>query len=584
MNFSESSIKNLIAPAFLALASLFLSAASAEAKAIVVVEKNANLGVVKGIVRDDKGKPISEAIVAIFRVGTSHLLKQVRSSNDGSFLAKIIPGTYTILAVAEGYNAATIAEVQVNRSTEINYGFNLERAGSGNTLPEKRADRNSSKWRIRAAQSRRSIYQNQEGEEPTDETRAGAASQERVEESIGFGAEEEVLKRQRQSAVETYFADSPNGTYAGLNFATLQPIGEDSEMIISGETGIGKAATQRIETTFKTRPRQNHQVRLTTSFIKLGANGDSDQTLGQISVQALDEWRLNSGLVLVLGFDYSRFVGAGDDSSFSPRFGVQYDLDAKTRLRAAYTVQNEEKDWSNALELEDETVFFRGQAANSPVAVEDEKPLMNKSRRFEFGVERVLDNNSSIEATAFFDAVNGRGVGLVSLPISALSSENLEPLTINQQGAAQGLRIAYNRRFNRIVSASAGYSFGRGQRFAPDAVTPSEFLQNSFFHTFVGRINTDFRTGTQVQTIFRFSPEATVFAIDPFQGRLTIFDPSLNILITQTLPTLGLPIHAEAVIDARNIFDYQTVVNGEQSGLKLGGQGRSVRGGISVRF
>ena len=92
------------------------------------------------------------------------------------------------------------------------------------------------------------------------------------------------------------------------------------------------------------------------------------------------------------------------------------------------------------------------------------------------------------------------------------------------------------------------------------------------------------KTGTQVKTIFRLSPQATVFAIDPFAGRLAIYDPSLSILITQSLPTLGLPIRAEAVIDARNLLEYQTGVNGEEGSLKLNSQRRVLRGGISVRF
>ena len=138
------------------------------------IENSSNLGVIKGIVRDESGATIADAYVSIFRVGTSTLLKQVRSAADGSFLAKIIPGTYTILAVAEGFNPVTLPTVEVNRSQELNYGFKLEKAGGGNTLPEKRVDRNSSKWTIRAAQMNRSIYQNTEGNQPIDENRNDA--------------------------------------------------------------------------------------------------------------------------------------------------------------------------------------------------------------------------------------------------------------------------------------------------------------------------------------------------------------------------------------------------------------------------
>ena len=155
---------------FIALVAVFaVSFAVPETNAEVIIKQNGKLGVIKGIVRDNSGKPISDAFVAIFYVGTSKILKQVRSAADGSFLAKVIPGTYTILAVAQGFNPQTLATVQINPSAELVYGFKLERAGGGNTLPEKTVDRNSSKWRIRTSQSRRSIYQTNEGETPVDE-------------------------------------------------------------------------------------------------------------------------------------------------------------------------------------------------------------------------------------------------------------------------------------------------------------------------------------------------------------------------------------------------------------------------------
>jgi hypothetical protein len=87
-----------------------------------------------------------------------------------------------------------------------------------------------------------------------------------------------------------------------------------------------------------------------------------------------------------------------------------------------------------------------------------------------------------------------------------------------------------------------------------------------------------------VQTVFRFSPQATVFAIDPFAGRLAVYDPSLSIQITQDLPTFGLPVRAKAVIDARNLFDFQPRVNNGDTVIEVGPTARSVRGGIQVRF
>ncbi|MCV4677856.1 carboxypeptidase regulatory-like domain-containing protein, partial [Escherichia coli] len=70
---------------------------------------------IKGVVRNEAGNPIADATVAIFRAGTSILVKQVQSSYDGSYLARVAPGIYTVLAVAEGYNPASVSDVEVLR-------------------------------------------------------------------------------------------------------------------------------------------------------------------------------------------------------------------------------------------------------------------------------------------------------------------------------------------------------------------------------------------------------------------------------------------------------------------------------------
>jgi hypothetical protein len=155
----------------------------------------------------------------------------------------------------------------------------------------------------------------------------------------------------------------------------------------------------------------------------------------------------------------------------------------------------------------------------------------------------------------------------------------------NQEGSARGVRVVYSRRLNRVWSASAGYAFGRGQKLSADGITnPSELFNNSFFQSGAVQVAGDWSTGTHVQTVFRFSPQATVFAIDPFAGRLAVYDPSLSIQVTQDLPTFGLPVRAQAVIDARNLLDFQSRTSNGETVLEVCPIGRSVRGGISVRF
>ncbi len=585
--------KNFLKSILVLLTAFFAAFISAsEIRAGVVVQKNGSLGIIKGVVRNEAGSPIADATVAIFRPKTSRILKQVRSASDGSFLAKILPGTYSVLAVAQGFNPATLLEVEVSRSTELVYKFNLERSGSGNTLPEKIVDRNSSKSRIRAAHSQRSIYQNQEGASLIVESKTAEENVEKIETALSDDEsadnEESSSIERGQTVVETYFANTGESSYKGVNFATLQPLSEDSEIIFAGQFGTNKSAPQRFETSLNFRAGDNHKIHLSGAVSKIGRVKleNTNKSLGQISFQALDEWKTRSGVIVVVGVDYSKFVGAGNDFSLTPRFGLQFDANSKTRFRTAYTGVTEQGSWQNVVELEDAQVIFREPVSVQDIIVEDNKPKMNKSRRLEFGVERVLSNKSNIEANAFFDTVSGRGVGLTSVSFDNLDNSGyFGEFVSNQQGTAQGVRIVYTRRINGTFSTSAGYAFGSGQRLSEKAITiPANVFENDFFQTFVGQFDADFDTGTQVKTIFRLSPEATVFAIDPFAGRMAIYDPSLSIKVTQSLPTLGLPFRAKVVLDARNLFDFQTGVDGEEGSLKLNSGGRILRGGISLRF
>ncbi len=533
------------------------------------------LGVIRGFVRDQVGNPIADATVAIFRAGTSKVLKQVASAADGRFIAKVIPGRYRVLAVAQGFNPVAINDVEVARAAQLEYGFKLERAGSGNTLPEKRVDRNNPKWAVRAAAASRSIYQNNEG--------TGTVT---VETATVPDREERADGRKIQGVAATYFSSSDRGSFTGINFATLIPIRENADIILAAQTGIGAAAPQRVDSELRFKPVEDHQIRLKSSFGKLGTvvQDEDEKTLGQISVQATDEWKIKEGIILVYGFDFSRFTGAGNDFSISPRLGFQFDIDPKTRFRTAYTSQTEDRSWSRAIELEDAQIAFREPVFVEDFVVENGRPVMNRASRFEFGIERVLDNSSSIEANAFTDTVFSRGVGFAFAPFDSEAGE-LAEFVGNQQGHSRGIRLVYSRRLNGHLSAKAGYSFGQGQRFSGNPISqPDKLFENGFFQTAFGQLEADLKTGTNVKTIFRLSPEATVFAIDPFQGRLTIYDPGLSVLVTQQIPTWGLPIHAEAIIDARNLFDFRNGVFSDEGSLRLNSGGKAIRGGILVRF
>jgi hypothetical protein len=562
----------------------------------VVTASNRSLATITGTVRDNRGTPLAGALVSLVREGAK-VVKHVTTDRQGNFIAKILPGRYGIKANANGFAEVAFTAVDVKAQQELVYRFNLEPVGYGNTLPERRRDHDDVKWTLRNAQSKRSIFQIQEGEDSAIKT-ATAAEEQTAEAATMETAPEAPTETSSGSrlkphgVMESYFASNAYGSsYVGLNFAVATPVSDHVELIFSGQTGTGEA-TERFEASTRFRINDRHRVGVTAAGARFATPvwttklNDRSDLHGQLSLRAVDEWIVRDGIVIVMGLDYSRFIGAGGAHAFSPRFGIQYDANAHTRVKAAFASGGEEDGIQSVATFENEQVVFRSQAER-PVAFIDGQAVLERSHRLEFGVERVLDNSSNVEATAFFDTTSGRGVGLLSGPASAFSGKAGDAFidVANQQGSSRGIRVVYTRRLNRVWTASAGYAFGRGQRLSAEGFSsPAELFESGMFQTGALQLAGVFRSGTQVRTVLRFSPEATVFAIDPFAGRLGVYDPSLSIQVTQDLPNFGLPVRAEAILDARNILDAQTSSENGEILTFIGNGRRSVRGGISVRF
>jgi len=575
--------------------SLITLSALIVSNAQAVTPGKTSLATITGTVRDNKGNPLAGALVSLLREGAKQTTKEAMTDKSGNFIAKVMPGRYGIRAIATGFSEVIFASVDVRASQQLVYRFNLEPIGYGNTLPERRRDREDVKWTLRSAQSRRSIFQVQEGEDETIKAVTAETAESTPLETAPESTTDSSVNDSRSKThgvLESYYTTSAaSAAYGGLNFAVSTPVSDGVELIFAGQTGYGDAP-ERFEASTRFRVGHRHKVGVTGGGIKLAApvwvNKINEQAdvLGQVSMRAVDEWIVRDGIVIVMGLDYSRFIGGGGARAITPRIGLQFDANARTRVKAAFASGGDDDGIQSVAGFEDDQVVFR-QAPIRPVAFVDGQAVLERSHRLEFGIERVLDNNSNIEATAFFDSTSGRGVGLLSTPATAFSGTAGEAFSsvANQEGSSRGLRVVYTRRLNRVWTASAGYSFGRGQRLPENGFSdPGDLFENGLFQTAAFQLNAGFRTGTQVRTVLRFSPEATVFAIDPFAGRLGVYDPSLSIQVTQDLPTFGLPVRAEAVLDGRNLLDIQTSAENGEVLTVVGNNRRSVRGGISVRF
>lgn len=501
--------------------------------------KSSNLAVIKGSVQDESGNPIVGAIVSILNPKNSKLLKQIRTASDGSFVTKLLPGVYKIIAFAEGFNSQSV-EAKVSKSAELVYGFRLERVGSGKTIIERKPDKSSQKYVIRAATLTRSIYQNVEGEEIKEKI------QEKLEDL------EEVSDQGSYTVIEYFNL----GGSKSFQIARIQPLNETTKLVFVGQD---RDILRHLQATLNHRIGENHQIQVSSSLAKFQKTINNDSQVNRLSLQFFDEWQVSPNLILVLGADYSDFADVS--RSLTPRLGLQYDINSTTKLRSSFSAINEAE---NQLKTSEDVNSLLRETMTVPVALLDgDKLALKKSNRFETALERKLDEKSEAEIAFLLDFTTGEAL-----------DKNFQNRLFSQRG--RGFRISYSRRFNDMFSASAGYAFGKVFSERPNQSS------ERFYQTFIGQLKAQLKNGTTLRAVLRLSPKAKLLAVDPFQGKFTIYDPSLNVLITQPLPNLGLPIRAEAIIDVRNLLDQQQ--NNNQETIMTAFHGRSFRGGILVKF
>jgi hypothetical protein len=204
----------------------------------------------------------------------------------------------------------------------------------------------------------------------------------------------------------------------------------------------------------------------------------------------------------------------------------------------------------------------------------------------EFGGEQILSDKSSIEMMAFLDTVSGHGVGLLAIPNEG-STADAALRTEEQAGRTRGVRVVYHRRVNKMIEGSVGYAFGEGQQLDRRGISePASLFTNALFQVFSAKVDASFAgTGTRVSTVLRLAPGQAVFAIDPFQGQMSTYDPNLSVSLTQELPSLSfIPGQWAAVIDLRNLLDQQGAVSDDRQELVASRFHRLVRVGVSLRF
>ncbi|MGH9841387.1 MAG: carboxypeptidase regulatory-like domain-containing protein [Blastocatellia bacterium] len=587
------------------LGTMAITPTSSDGNHSATVEASPALALITGSVKDDRGTPVAGAFVSLLEPHSrGKEIKSVKTDAKGKFSASVLPGLYRLRASAEGF-VASIARVSLDRTATNKHDFSLRRT---DTVVQKRGDSDDYRWIAQSApRHAMNLHEETQGKEEVATVQPDAAIEDdfaRPRPALHGPSFHGML--QLMAVSSSARPGLPPASFYGTNFAVSGTLGGNLEMAFIGQQGVGLLAPQRLAAMASIRPGANHQVTATIGYGQVAMartpceqgcsrskSASRAESLDQLSVSATASWQVFRPLLVIYGFDYSRFVGRNDRESVLPRFAVQYAPTARLRMNAAITPGSDLRNDSPET-FDTENIQAEFETAPAEVAFAD-SPLLDRSRRVEAGIEKLFgEGGTSIEASAFYDLISNHGVGVLALPLEAspenqAAFEQVAHHITAMNGAARGARLMLNHRVSDHVSASLGYSYGYGSRFnavRPETVAPGGLFRRGFFQVASAKLDVDFsqETGTRISTVIRLSPDAVVFAIDPFAGRMSVYDPNINIYLTQELPNFGLPLRWQAIVDLRNLLDQTKGAEDGAVQLISATMRRSVRGGLAFRW
>ena len=551
-----------------------LIAVAAIAYASIPAQAAAGRGSIRGIVMDTSGSPLTGAAVMVLAdaeaAKADKVIKRASTDGEGKFTAAgLAPGRYRVKAEAEGFNAVELnAEVRPNKVTIFDSIF-LRRITALGDQTDLNKD---SKYAAR--QARGTIFH-------IDETAKDPVATE--DSTVALTDRSPEVHGAVNAFAQTTAGGSDRSSFAGANFALSEQIAKDANVSVSGQLGYGNGAPQSLTALATAHASDRHRVSVALGYGRFTFSRQSAAPrLGQVSISATDTWQVSGPVLIVYGLEFARFAERGSAASVLPRFGIALDAAAHTRLFAGL-VPGSSNDTQSKVNLESGEIEF---SEPKPVAVAGGQPVMERSYRLEIGGEQVLSDKSSLEVMAFLDTVSGHGVGLLAIPNDAPQASPTFRCE-EQSGRTRGLRVVYHRHFSKVIDGSVGYSFGEGQQLDSRGITtPANLFRNGLFNVVSAKVDANFlSTGTRISTVLRLSPGQAVFAIDPFQGQLSTYDPNLSVSVTQELPSISfIPGQWAAVVDLRNLLDQQASIADDRQELVASRFHRLVRIGLSLRF
>ncbi len=558
---------------------------------------NPTYGLMTGVVVDVRGTPQMGAQVALI-ASDGRILQQVYSNDKGMFLLeRVLPGLYSLRVSLASFLPVLKENVLIEPGIRSFLSINMASLFDAVDVVRGRRTAGLSDddwtWVVRTSGATRPALRFQET--PPEPTQRAAVSAPDVHQAV---------LQFNGGAGHT----SRAGSVADFNtsFTLTDNLFRNTRYLISGNVGYDRStpatavrATLRRELPGGSTPEVSvtlRQIFLPSAFF--GMSGARNERMQGLTLAASDHMRIAGDFEIEYGFLYESIDFLQRLNTFSPYGRILYQQSPSSKWQFYYTegAPREALPGGSALGqvASDIGVFPR-------VSLLDGRPTIQRGRHVELSYQRKVGESTKLEAGVYRDQMTDLAVnaGLDSdepAPADFLPDVFTRRHSFNSGNhQTLGLRAAVQQKFGDRLEATFAYTYGgvltpdRLTLYNSDAQDLRSMLRMHQTHALAARLAADVPvTQTRVYAGYKWvMAPAAVSVLDIYDESIAAFEPHLNVLVRQPLPSIVvLPGRIEALADFRNLLaqGYVPITTASGRRLLLVQNVRSFRGGLSFVF
>ncbi len=614
--------------------------------ASVVARATSTPGSIRGVVMDERGRPLAGAVVSAMGAATA----VAESDSAGRFLlAELEPDAYVVRAHLLGFARSERMVLNVEPGSPVVSSLVLRRlgrrlagtVGTGGLLggplagsdesalvqpdgagpvsadPERDTDGEADElpglsdhsheelaWRLRHLK-RTVLREATAGVSVADAAGEGMASRAAAGYAASAFLGDQPLSGEFNFLTVSSFDDpgdlfAADGLPRGVTYVSLgAPTGEDGRWAVKGAMTQGDLSSWFVGGSYSNEFNAAHRVDLAMSYAMQRYSGGNPAALAAVtdgsrnvgSLSALDRWAVSDVTTVTYGARYARHDYLDRPHLVSPRLGIERAITKRTRVLGSLSQHMTAPGAEEFLPPPMEGIWLPPERTFSPLT--DGSTLRpERTRHAEMGIIHDVALGYAIGLRRFRQSVSDQAATLFDVRVGGESVPNLghyyvaTPGSVNVDGWGVSLTADVSSRIRGSVDyAVARAQWGASPQTAGIALSAASAARTGEerYHDVTTSVETDIpETRTRLYVFYRLN---SAFALAESEAATPGFDSRFDVRVHQGLPFLAFTnVDWELLFAVRNLFHEPLGNASAYDELLTVRPPKRIVGGLMVRF